>query len=145
MPIMIFSFLKATIQKLGRAASTKDVEQMIKQRLPMCVDHTAVHLRELEAEKVVEKKFDKNLKAYIWSIPAPYNNMTFSEMIENFPQLYKESLYIYAIYEMDKNLGFEEIVQILYELSEGSDTRPAIKAIKDKFAEKFVEKYTKKE
>jgi hypothetical protein len=109
----------------------------------MCTDHTAVHLRELETEKVVEKNFNKDAKGYVWKIPEPYNSMSFQEMIEKFPQLYKESLYIYAIYEMDKNLGFEDIVKILYELSEGSDTRPGIKAIKERFAEKFVEKYTK--
>lgn len=142
---MIFSFLRATIQKLGRPATTKEVEEEIMQRLPMCTDHTAVHLRELESEKVVAKKFDKNLKGFVWSIPEPYDRMSFHEMIEKFPQLYKESLYIYAIYEFDKTLDFDEVVNILYDLSEGADTRPGIKAIKDKFAEKFVEKYAKKE
>ncbi|NVM56011.1 MAG: hypothetical protein HWN66_20100 [Candidatus Helarchaeota archaeon] len=145
MPIMIFSFLRDTIRKLGRAVTTKEVENMIKGRLPMCVDHTAVHLRELESEKLVEKEFDKTLKSYAWRIPEPYNTILFHELIEKYPQLYKESLYIYAIYEMDKNLGFDDIVNILYELSEGADTRPGIKAIKDKFAEKFIEKYAKKE
>lgn len=142
---MIFSFLKAAIQKLGRPATTKEVEEEIKQRLPMCVDHTTVHLRELEAEKVVAKEFDKNLKGFVWSIPDPFNTMSFHEMIEKFPQLYKESLYIYAIYEFNKDLDFEAVVQILYDLSEGADTRPGVKAIKDKFAEKFMEKYAKKE
>ncbi len=145
MPIMIFSFLKDTIKKLGRPATTKEVEDMIKERLPMCVDHTAVHLRELEAQKIVSKHFDKNLKGFTWDIPEPYNTMKFSEMIDKFPQLYKESLYICAIYEMDRTLEFPDIVQILYELSEGSDTRPAVRAIKDKFAEQFMEKYVKKD
>lgn len=143
MPIMIFSFLRDTIKQLGRPATTKEVEENIKQRLPMCTDHTAVHLRELEAEKVVAKNFDKDLKGFVWSIPEPYNSMSFSEMIENFPQLYKESLYIYAIYEANKNFGFDEIVSILYDLSEGADTRPGVQAIKEKFAEKFMEKYAK--
>ncbi|MHA1264877.1 MAG: hypothetical protein ACTSRS_06535 [Candidatus Helarchaeota archaeon] len=144
MPIMIFSFLKDTINRLGRPATTKEVEETIKKRLPMCVDHTAVHLRELEAEKIVKKKFDKNLKAFVWNIPEPYKSMSFHEMIEKFPKLYKESLYIYAIYEMDKSYDFEDIVNILYELSEGSDARPGIAQIKEKFAEKFLEKYAKK-
>ena len=145
MPIMIFSFLKDTIKKLGRPVTTQEVETEIKGRLPMCVDHTAVHLRELEAENVVAKKFDTTLKGFVWSISEPYNSMSFHEMIEKLPQLYKESLYIYAIYEVDKNLDFDEIVKLLYALSEGSDTRPGVKAIKDKFAEKFVEKYSKKD
>ena len=141
---MIFSFLKATIQKLGRPATTKEVEEEIKQRLPMCVDHTAVHLRELEAEKVVNKQFNKSLKGFVWSIPAPYDTASFAEMIEQFPQLYKESLYIYAIYELDQSLTFDDIVQILFELSEGSETRPGIQKIKDAFAEKFLERYANK-
>ena len=145
MPIMIFSFLKDTIRRLGRPATTKEVEEAIKQRLPMCVDHTAVHLRELEAQNVVTKQFDKNLKGFAWSIPEPYNTMSFHEMIEKFPQLYKESLYIYAIYEMNTDLDFSDVVSILYDLSEGADTRPGIKEIKDKFAEKFMEKYAKKD
>ena len=145
MPIMIFSFLKDTIRRLGRPATTKEVEEAIKQRLPMCVDHTAVHLRELEAQNVVTKQFDKNLKGFAWSIPEPYNTMSFHEMIENFPQLYKESLYIYAIYELNTDLDFSDVVSILYDLSEGADTRPGIKEIKDKFAEKFMEKYAKKD
>lgn len=143
MPLMIFSFLKTTIQKIGRPVTTKEVEEQIKQRLPMCVDHTAIHLRELEAENIVTKEFDKDLKGYVWSIPDPYDKISFHEMIEKFPQLYQESLYIYAIYEMNKTLDFNEIVDILYELSEGADSRPAVKAIKDKFAEKFMEKYVK--
>ena len=145
MPIMIFSFLRVTIQKLGRPATTKEVETTIKERLPMCVDHAAIHLRELEAEKVVEKKFDKQMKAYVWDIPEPYNKMAFHELIETFPQLYKESLYICAIYEMDKTLEFDEIVNVLFDLSEGSDTRPAVQAIKNKFTNKFLEKFAKKE
>jgi len=141
---MIFSFLKDTIEKLGRPATTKEVEDMIKMRLPMCMDHTALHLRELEAKGIVIKEFDKKLKSFVWRIPTPYNTMKFSEIIEKFPQLYKESLYIYAIYEVDKTLEFEDVVNILYELSEGSDARPAIKAIKEKFAERFLEKYVKR-
>ena len=140
---MIFSFLRDTIRNLGRPATTTEVETEIRGRLPMCTDHTSIHLRELETEKLVEKEFDKNLKAFVWRIPEPYNSMSFHELIENYHKLYKESLYICAIHEMDKNLGFDEIVDILYQLSEGSDTRPAIKKIKDRFAEKFLEKYAK--
>ncbi len=140
---MIFSFLKDTIKKLGRPATTHEVEETIKQRLPMCTDHTAIHLRELEAENVVAKQFDKDLKGFAWSIPEPYDTMSFHNMIEKFPQLYKESLYIYAIYEMNNDLDFSDVVSILYDLSEGADTRPGIKEIKDKFADKFMEKYAK--
>ena len=50
-----------------------------------------------------------------------------------------------AIYELNKDLEFDEVVKILYDLSEGAETRPGVKAIQDKFAEKFLEKYTKKE
>ena len=111
----------------------------------MCVDHTAVHLRGLEDKGVITKKFDKDLKGYAWSIPEPYISMPFRELIEKFPQLYKESLYICAIFEMDQNLGFDDIVSILYDLSEGRDTRPSVRAIKEKFVEKFLERYAKKE
>ena len=128
-----------TIKKLGRPATTKEVEDTIRKRLPMCVDHTAVHLRELEEKKIVEKKFDKKLKSFVWNIPEPYASMSFQELIKKFPQLYKESLYIHAVNEtIAKQLTFDDIVKILYELSGGSDTRPGVQLIRHKLKERTI-------
>lgn len=128
MPLMIYTFLQNAIKKHGRPVTTAEIEAYARETLPMCADHVVHHIVELERKGIVTKRFDKERKGYIWQ---PTRDYTIQEIIDEFPQLYRHSLYYHTVAEaLGERISMEAAMQILYEISGGSEKKPTIGDIK---------------
>ena len=128
MPLMIYTFLQNAIRKHGRPVTTAEIEDHARKTLPMCADHVVHHIVELERKGIVVKRFNKERKGYVWQ---PTRHYTIQEIMDRFPELYKHSLYYHTVAEaLGERIGMEEAMQILYEISGGSEKKPAISEIK---------------
>jgi predicted transcriptional regulator len=137
---MIYTFLQKAIKKRGRPVTTSEIEDLARETLPMCVDHVAHHLVELERKGIVKKNFDIEKKGYVWQ---PKKEYTIKGLMEEFPELYGHSLYFYTVMEaLEKKVDMEEAMQILYEISGGSEKRPNLSEIKRRL-EEIKKKYNK--
>jgi len=128
MPLMIYTFLQNAIKKHGRPVTTAEIEAYARDTLPMCADHVVHHIVELERKGIVTRRFDKERKGYAWQ---PTKDYTIQEIMDKFPELYKHSLYYHAVAEaLGERISMEEAMQILYEISGGTENKPTISEIK---------------
>lgn len=133
MPLMIYTFLQKAIKKRGRPVTTSEIEDLARETLPMCADHVSHHLVELERKNIVKKQFNKKRKGYVWQ---PTKEYTIEELMDVFPELYTHSLYFHTVVEvLEKKVDMEEAMQILYEISGGSEKRPSLSEIKRRLEE----------
>jgi len=131
---MVYTFLKRAVEKYGRPVTTSEVEDVAREILPMCVDHVVHHLVELHAKGLVEKRWDGERGAFVWS---PRMECTVEELAEKYPELYIDSLYYHAVREaLGQPVSIEEVMEILYRISGGSSKRLSIAEVKRRLKEK---------
>lgn len=135
MPLMVYTFLKDAIEKHGRPVTTSEVEDYARETLPMCLDHVAHHLVELDRKGLATKRWDEDRKGFVWQITKDYS---LKELIEKFPELYGHSIYYHAVAEtLGEKIDMEKAMRMLYEISGGSEKRPSVSEIKRKVKEKL--------
>jgi len=126
---MIYEFVKGATRKLGRAPTTREIEEYALEVLPMCADHVQDHIVLLERKGLVRRRFDPERKAFVWELVPPIR--TAQQLAEEFPELYLESMYYHAVSERlaGKPLPMEPVIKVLYEISKGERKRIPVSVI----------------
>jgi len=127
---MIYRLLRDAVEKFGRAVTTQELINYTKSVIPMCADHVPHHLPLLHRYGLVEKRLDKEKRAIYWEPTKPYRTET--ELAEKYPELLLESLYYHAVSEevTGKPIPLNYVIELLYEISGGSEKRPTLLFIK---------------
>jgi len=129
MPIMIYRLLKDAIKKFRRPVSTEELVKYVHSVIPMCADHVPEHLPVLERYGLVSKKVDFQRKMVVWQIEKDYSEEKIAEM---YPELLLESMYYHAVSDelAGKPIPLDYVIELLYEISGGSEKRPAISFVR---------------
>ena len=130
MPIMIYRLLRDALERFGRPVTTRELTEHVHVTIPMCTDHVPDHLSVLARYDLVKRKLDKGQKAFVWWIEKPYYSE--AELAEKYPGLFLESLYYHVVSDelAGEPIPLDYIIELLYEISGGSEKRPTIPFIR---------------
>ena len=139
MPLMIYRLLRDAVEKYGRPVTTEELIEYTRSVIPMCADHVAHHLPLLKRYNLVQSRIDREKKAIFWEPTKPYRSEV--ELAKQYPELMLDSLYYHMVSEqiLGRPIPLHYVIEILYEISGGSEQRPTLFYIK-KVIQKAKEK-----